>query len=72
MNFDAQRWRAEAVRLRERLRRSIDTARWLRSEVERTVQKSAQIMDTIHKARSARTLQALEQFSDRIKPPGGR
>ena len=46
-------------RLRERVRISVDTARWLRSQSMRLVQQAEKLTRTIDRARSERTLQAL-------------
>ena len=44
-------------RLRERVRISVDTARWLRSQSMRLVQQAEQLTQAIHRAQSERTLQ---------------
>jgi hypothetical protein len=58
MGFDAKAWRSERLRLFERSRANIDTARWLRGQASRAVQHAAELVEAIDRSRSERVLQS--------------
>ena len=58
MGFDAKAWRSERLRLFERSRANIDTARWLRGQASRAVQHAAALVEAIDRSRAERVLQS--------------
>jgi hypothetical protein len=55
MAFDANQWRSERLRLLQKLRANIDTARWLREQSLRTLRQAVELMSVVDQARSERS-----------------
>jgi hypothetical protein len=68
MGFDAKAWRSERLRLFERSRANIDTARWLRGQAIRMVQHAAELLQSIDRSRSKRALRSANTGSGQLIP----